>query len=827
MNPTAYPHGTGGRPPDGAAVFVLDASGTVLECTTAAQTLTGRSGDELRGRPFADLTADPGAWPGPPGGTPAGPWTVHVTLSRRDGPPAGADADADAEVDVEVLPLPAAGEARFLLCAVPSEAGRRWSEDQALLRTLFAQSRIGLAIHDTGMRTIRANLGPEHFGAPRTAGSWAHAPGRHLRAILVPEDAAAVEERWRRVMETGEAVIDWEHSARRLYAPGRERMLSSSAFRLEDSHGRTVGVVAIFTDITEQTTARRRLALLHAAASRLGRILDVTRNAEELTGVLVPAFADLACVDLSDAVSQGRESAAFLPGTVLRRVAVAASDGVWPADTYRLGDTVRAREAESDALREGGTVLVSDMAAWREQLRIDPERLRLLFPGRATSALFVPLWARGHVLGVLGLWRTGDRPPFAEGDVPLVEEIASRAALSLENARRYTAELRTVESLQRSLLPPEDADLGAARTAGSYVPAGTAAGLGGCWYDVIPLSSARVAFVIGDVAGHGLAATATMGRLRTAVQTLADLDLSPEELLTHLDDLAIRLSAAEPRDTADGVVGTTCLYCVYDPVTGRCAMASAGHPAPVLAGPGGDMRPVELSPGPALGVGGMPFEPVELRLAPGSVLAFCTRDLAALHEDTAGAAAGGGGPSRPPHESVAAAVAAGRPPAEIGRAVLDHVLTEPPADDVALLVAEVRALPEDATAAWRFTADPTVVARARQLATDRLTDWGLEDLTFTTELIVSELVTNAVRYAGPPVELRLIRDRTLICEVSDPSQTQPHLRRARLTDEGGRGLFLVAQLAHRWGSRYTASGKTIWTEQPLDAPPGTPSPDLF
>ncbi|PJE98126.1 hypothetical protein CUT44_08880, partial [Streptomyces carminius] len=398
----------------------------------------------------------------------------------------------------------------------------------------------------------------------------------------------------------------------------------------------------------------------------------------------------------------------------------------------------------------------------------------------------------------------------------------SRAALSLENARRYTAELRTVESLQRSLLPPEGADLGAAESAGSYVPAGTAAGLGGCWYDVIPLSSARVAFVIGDVAGHGLAATATMGRLRTAVQTLADLDLSPEELLTHLDDLVVRLSATEPQpdrtdgDGSGGVVGATCLYCVYDPVTGRCVMAGAGHPPPVVTGPGGEARPVELSPAPALGVSGMPFEPVELHLAPGSVLAFHTSGLAARREDTADtAAADGDDRARPLHESVAAAVAAGHPPAEIGRTVLGRVLTEPPADDVALLVARVRALPEGATAAWRFTADPTVVARARQLATDRLTGWGLEELTFTTELIVSELVTNAVRYAGSPVELRLIRDKTLICEVSDPSQTQPHLRRARLTDEGGRGLFLVAQLAHRWGSRYTASGKTIWTEQPL------------
>ncbi|MGK5500985.1 ATP-binding SpoIIE family protein phosphatase, partial [Streptomyces sp. URMC 125] len=423
---------------------------------------------------------------------------------------------------------------------------------------------------------------------------------------------------------------------------------------------------------------------------------------------------------------------------------------------------------ESEDLREGRAVLAPDLRARREALKPDAERLRLQFPAPASSALFVPLHARGSVLGVLGLWRTGEREPFAEDDVPLIEEIASRAALSLENARRYTSELRTVETLQRNLLPPADAQFSGAETAGAYVPASSAAGIGGCWYDVIRLSSTRVAFVIGDVAGHGLGATAAMGRLRTAVQTLADLDLPPEELLTHLDDLAVRLAATEPQTNDSGVVGTACLYCVYDPVTGECSMASAGHPPPVLTSPEGHVRRVDLRPGPVLGVGGAPFEPVRLRLGPGGVLVFCTAELLPRTGD------GAGGRDRSPEEEVAAAVAAGGSPAAIGRTVLDRVLTGPPADDVALLVARVKALPGDATAFWQFAADPSVVGRARELATAQLARWGLEEAAFTTELIVSELVTNAIRYAGPPIGLRLIRDKTLICEVSDPSQTQPH-----------------------------------------------------
>ncbi|GAA3120006.1 hypothetical protein GCM10017687_37070 [Streptomyces echinatus] len=138
------------------------------------------------------------------------------------------------------------------------------------------------------------------------------------------------------------------------------------------------------------------------------------------------------------------------------------------------------------------------------------------------------------------------------------------------------------------------------------------------------------------------------------------------------------------------------------------------------------------------------------------------------------------------------------------------------ADDVALLVARTQGLPADQVATWDIPADPALVAPIRKQVVEKLDDWSLSEASFTTELVVSELVTNAIRYGSHPIRLRLIHDATtLICEVSDTSHTAPHLRRAKIFDEGGRGLLLVAQLTQRWGSRHTAEGKTIWAELPL------------
>jgi anti-sigma regulatory factor (Ser/Thr protein kinase) len=322
--------------------------------------------------------------------------------------------------------------------------------------------------------------------------------------------------------------------------------------------------------------------------------------------------------------------------------------------------------------------------------------------------------------------------------------------------------------------------------------------------------------VVGDVVGHGIAASAAMGRLRMAVRTLADVDLAPDELLTHLDDLVVRLSSG-PDSGAEaplGELGATCLYAVYDPISRTCSLASAGHLWPALVRPDGRVDFLELPTGPPLGVGGMPFECVHHEVPEGSLLALYTDGLIeARHRDAdAGLHALRG----------ALADAAASSLETTCDKVLKALLDERSTDDAALLIARTRALDSGHIAVWDLPNDPVVVAGARSQATAQLHAWELDELAYVTELVVSELVTNAIRYGGAPIQLRLIKGKTLICEVSDASSTSPHLRRARIFDEGGRGLMLVAQLTERWGTRYTGTGKTIWTEQPLPARvPGT------
>ncbi|MDT0442652.1 SpoIIE family protein phosphatase [Streptomyces johnsoniae] len=842
MSAIPHPGGLGGLPGP-AAVVLLDPRGEVLASTPGAAELTGRTAAELHGSRFADLLTGPNDWPDLDELAAAGAAGHGTrTLRRPDG--------STVEVRIDIHPLDPAEATGQLVALTPHPAAHRQEEDQALLRALFSQTRVGLALHDADLRISRLSADPSAIIRGGKVPLGVRLPA-DLFDLMVPGDAAALLGQLRHVAATGEPLVYWEHSARLKAAPEQERVLAVSALQLQDTNEQLLGVVSVFTDVTEQHLARRRMALLHTAAQRIGPSLDVARNAEELTRVLVPDFADLAAVDLSDSLLSGDEPGAVLLGAPVRRVAATAATGPWPGEVYPLGAAFRIDHPEEEGLPVGVTLREAEVSALRP-LPLDAESGAgpgELLPSRAGSRMIIPLRARGQVLGSLALWRAAARPPFTRSDADLAEEIGSRTALSVDNARRYTREHRTLETLQRSLLPQPVVEVSAARTAGSYVPAGTAAGIGGGWYDVIPLSSARVAFVIGDVAGHGLNATATMGRLRTAVQTLADLDLAPDELLTRLDDLAIRLADVEPRpdnSSPGGAVGATCLYCIYDPVTGDCTMSGAGRVPPVVARPGEPAQEVALKQGPPLGVGGSPFETARVRLEPGALLLFFSDELVTYAGEGArqGAAGDarresggeGGGESRGEgegaeeapgdsrrrrlnllRERAAEGAAAGRPPAAVGRAVLDALLPgRAPANDVALLVARVQALPEGATADWEFRADPTVVADARDAVLAQLKDWGLTGNAFPTELIVSELITNAIRYAGGPVGLRLILDETLICEVSDPSETQPHLRRARPTDEGGRGLFLVAQLAHRWGSRYTSAGKTIWTEQLLD-----------
>jgi CHASE3 domain sensor protein/anti-sigma regulatory factor (Ser/Thr protein kinase) len=561
--------------------------------------------------------------------------------------------------------------------------------------------------------------------------------------------------------------------------------------------------------------ARKRLELLYEASVAMGTTLDVEQTAHELANVAVPRFADFVTVDLLAPALRGEE-ASVTARTPLCRVALAGIRHDAPLSD--VGDLMTLRLAASEA-----SGLPTDRATLDADLRVSSgwgphgaEWARRIVDYGIHSLIRVPLSARGVTLGAVGFWRC--RPePFDQDDVALSEELAAKAAVAIDNARRYTRERSTALTLQRNLLPQCLPGQTAVEVAFRYLPAAPQAGVGGDWYDVIPLSGSRVALVVGDVVGHGLHASASMGRLRTAVRTLAEVDLPPEEVITYLDDLVLHLSSDGGQvgcDHADDVVaasdlGATCLYAVYDPVSRRCSLATAGHPMPAVLTPDGTVRSVTGPVGPPLGVGGLPFEATELELTAGSVLALFTDGLI---------------------ESRGRDIDSGladlcrsltRPAATLEEAcdvILDAMLHDDPADDVALLLARTHALPPEQVATWQIAADPAQVEYARRLAVQQLDAWGLDEAAFITELVVSELVTNAIRYGEPPIQLRLINDRTLICEVSDTSSTTPHLRRARTFDEGGRGLLLVANLTQGWGTRQTNTGKTIWCEQTFPAP---------
>ncbi|WUX19777.1 SpoIIE family protein phosphatase [Streptomyces sp. NBC_01439] len=663
----------------------------------------------------------------------------------------------------------------------PAEMTRMYEHHDAVLHAV----REGVLIVGAGGRLLLAN-----DEARRLLDLPADAEG-------LPVTDLGLEEGIAERIASGRSATDEVHMA-------ADRLLAVN-IRPTAPYG-SAGTVVTLRDTTElralsgrAEVARERLKLLYDAGVQVGTTLDVGRTAEELAEVAVPRFADVVTVDLLDPVLRGEDPPEL--NTEMRRTAAVGHLDDHPL--YPVGKLIRfvPDSPMAAGLAGGRAVLEADLRTaqlWRTQ---DPENsLRILDHG-IHSLIVVPLRARGVVLGMAGYWRGRNSPAFDEEDVSFAEELTARAALSIDNARRYTREHTVADTLQRSLLPRRVPEQSAVEVAHRYLAA--EAGVGGDWFDVIPLPGARVALVVGDVVGHGLHAAATMGRLRTAVYNFSTLDLPPDELLSHLDELVAHIDTDEQE--WGGITGATCLCAVYDPATGRVTAATAGHPGPALLRPDGTVTFPEVPVSPPLGLGaGLPMETAELTLPEGSVLALFTDGLIESRD-------------RDPDAGLAALRAAlagpARAPEEICTAVIDAVLPARPDDDVALLVARTLRLDPERIAEWDVPPDPAAVSRVRNACARRLEEWGLEDIAFTTELILSELITNAIRYGTEPIRVRLLHDRSLVCEVSDGSSTSPHLRRADDNDEGGRGLFLVAQFALRWGTRYTDRGKIIWSEQ--------------
>ncbi|WP_374227269.1 SpoIIE family protein phosphatase [Streptomyces sp. JJ66] len=670
----------------------------------------------------------------------------------------------------------------------PTEMTRMYEHHDAVLHAV----REGVLIVAEDGRLLLAN-----DEARRLLDLPPDSDGRHLSELGLEPDAAALLASGRTV--TDEVLLAGDH-------------LVAVNTRPTAPHGGASGSVATLRDTTElralagrAEAARERLKILYEAGVRIGTSLDVVRTAEELSAVAVPRFADFVTVELLEPVLRGDEPSG--PHRSMRRAALSGISKDHPFQP--VGDAiafVASGTPMAEALTSGHAALEADLTTARDWRAQDPQGADNAVRYGVHSLITAPLQARGVVLGMASFWRAERPEPFEEDELSFAEELAARAAVAIDNARRFTREHAMAETLQRSLLPHALPQQSALEVAYRYLPA--QAKVGGDWFDVIPLPGARVALVVGDVVGHGLHAAATMGRLRTAVHNFSTLDLPPGELLTRLDELVSRTDQDDPHGAdGDGITGATCLYAIYDPVPGRVSVASAGHLAPAVVHPDGTVWMPEVPVSPPLGLSVPPFETTELQLPEGSQLVLYTDGLVEQRGQDLDVGL----------HRLRAALTGGalRSPEETCEAVFDAMLPEHRRDDIALLVARTRLIDPEHVADWEVDFDPAAVGPVRGACARKLAEWGLEELEFTTELVLSELITNAIRYGSAPVRVRLLYERALICEVSDGSSTSPYLRRAATTDEGGRGLFLVARLSARWGTRYTPTGKIIWTEQPL------------
>ncbi|MFG2310584.1 SpoIIE family protein phosphatase [Streptomyces sp. NPDC048566] len=787
-----------------APLMIVDETGAVVGWSPRAEELWRRPASEAVGRTALDMLApevpaEEGRQEGEDPATRTGPLTGTPEVLDAEGAPV--------ELRLRPVPLPGGGRAWGIFEAprggpAAGRDGGASGTGSAVFDALRANTREAFFVLDPRLRVLSLNE-PAAVLCGTTADE---ARGRPADEVCRPSRPKEFDSVLREVVTSGTPVTDY---VVRLAPPtegGPERFVRVSAFPLKDARG----AVLSLTEVTEHLRTERRTGTLASVRERVGRSLDTVTTCEELVQALVPGFADIAVVEVVDAVVRGEDPPLSPLGreVPLRRAAFRNAGSDRAAQAHPLGD-VRALPSPtpySQALIDlkPRAVTLDEDTPW---LAADPERARAIRDSGARMLLTAPLAVRGSVLGLLSLYRVRSSDVFDADDVALTHELATHTALSLDNARRYTHEHTIAAALQRHLLPPVPPSQTAVEFAQLHLPADAGAGT---WFDAFSLPGARTALAVGEVEGSGIDAATTMGQLRTVVRSLAALDLEPDELLARLNDTVVRLAderlALPPGDPLHRQpLRASCAYVVNDPLRGVCAMASAGHPTPVVAHADGVVGVPDLPTGPLLGHrDGPPFATTSVPLRDGSVLALWTSSFPASE---------GTRPARLLREALSRL---DRSLTELRDDILYRLRGTDGTDDVLLLLARTRAFPPDQVATWPLDPVPAAVATARHHAQHRLRRWRVsEETASATELIVSELVTNAVRHGAPPIRLRLIKDTTLTCEVSDGGGAAPRIRHARTVDEGGRGLFICQEMSHNWGIRYTAEGKTIWTEQPL------------
>ncbi|MFG2471916.1 SpoIIE family protein phosphatase [Streptomyces canus] len=786
-------------------VVVVDRDGMVSHWSRGASRLFGATKEEAIGRSAADLLPVSGA------------------LAEQDSPPYGLYAaydglgpDLESSLDGG-LSYPAAGRARLTVPGADRADVLWW----AYPLVGPGRERLLVLAADAGALRQDLDLDEGAVAVERIAPAFAlHTdfPGADELARRLPEilPSMSVGESARivaQILELGYPVMEFSQNDRVPVTPdwGVPRRAERKARRERAARAAAEGLPLPQDDRDEgedleYVAVRERLEFLNEVSGKIGTSLDLSRTIVEVSRAVVPRFTDVAGTYLREQVVAGEGFPDGVPDTTTmwHRVALEHTDepGRWD-DVVPVGEAMPfpAHTPFFQCMTTGEPVLVpriSEQMGHAIASQFEKRDIRPLITGR--SMLVVPLKARNVVLGFMILLRHPERVEFNDMDRVTGAELAARAGLVLDNARMYTFQESVAETLQDSMLPHIPPRMAGCDIATRYLPGTLLGRVGGDWFDSVKLPGARTALVVGDVMGHGLNSAAMMGQLRTAVQTMAALDLPPAQLLRNLDDLAQRLG-----DT----YLATCLYAVYDPIASELHIANAGHIPPVIVRAGdGRSELLDLPTGAPIGVGGVPFEAVRVRVAPGDRLLMCTDGLVEVRGEDIGV-------------GLATLTESAAHPAASMDDACDAIIRALNTrggrkDDVALLMARLNGIEPDSVAEWRISLDPVEVGRARAVVREQLHDWGLGRLADGAELMVSELVTNAVRHShSRPVELRLVRGDSLLCEVDDDDHDLPNLSSAGPTDEQGRGLRVVSTLAREWGASRTKAGKTVWFELTL------------